>query len=96
MVEVFCSLCIIRRVVIFLMHEPIGLYDQAVIMAIEINDISSDRVLSSEFETQLLPTSQMPPKNAFSFRAEASVMSRMIEEYTAGLKVKRIFHGARR
>lgn len=32
------------------MNEPIGLYYQRVVIAIEVNDISSDRVLSPEFE----------------------------------------------
>jgi hypothetical protein len=95
-VEVFISFFIILRVIIRLMNEPIGFYNKRLVMAIEVNDISPDRVLSPEFETQLLPASQMPPENTFGFRTEVSVMSGMVEEYTMSFQVERIFHIARR
>ena len=61
MIQVFRSLRIILRQIVRQVNKPIGFDDEAAFMTIEVNDVRTNRMLSSKFAAHLFPVSQMPP-----------------------------------
>lgn len=88
MSEELSSFSIIFWKVVRQMNETIGLHNKIAFMAVEVNDVRSDRVLPSEFFTQLFSISKMLPEHHFGVCLEMPQVSGMPKEYSCCLVMK--------